>query len=166
MLRDSDSRDQTIVITTTQLKEAQHLGQMTTAQLRHLATCGTRRWFETDEPLIGQGENLDSLLVILQGKVSVSVDMGSTRTLWLYVAGPGSLVDSCALLDPPAAPIAVYALSSVEALEIPRACLLKEINERPAIGYEMMQELCERLSLIARVLVKQVGNEAPRFSPN
>ena len=166
MLSNSDSRDQAIVITTAQLKEVPFFRHLPTTQLCHLATCATRRWFEADSLLFGQEENLDSLFVIVQGMVSVTANVGSQRTLWLYTAGPGSLVDLSILLDPPVAPVAVYTLSPVEVLEIPRECLLKELGEQPAIGYEMMQQLCQRLSLVTRVVAKQCPEEAPRFSLN
>ena len=166
MPRDPDSRNQTAVTTLAQLKEAQYFREMTGAQLRHLVTCGFHRRFQADTPLIEQGETLGSLFFVLQGTVCISVDVGATQPAWLYAAGPGSLADPCALLKPPMAPFTVYALSAVEALEIPRSCLVKELNERPELGYEIMQQLCERLRYIAMVTAKQGGNKALLFSPN
>ena len=166
MLRESESSSQMLLINAAHLKQAQYIGQLDMPKISHLASCGTRRSFAPDMPILQPDEVLDSLFVIIQGEVTVSVDYGTNRTIWLYVAGPGNLVDMSVLLDPPAASIAVHALSSVEALEIPRACLLKEIGEQPSVGYAMMQQLSERLSLVSRVLAKRQTDNTPMFSIN
>ena len=166
MLQESNPQNLELIITTAQLKEVQYLSEMDTAQVRHLAVCGTYRWFDLDEPMVEQNKPMDSLLVIIQGQVSISVDVGTERAVWLDIAGPGSLVDPSALLEQPTSPVSVHALTPVEAIEIPRVCLLKELSMLPEIGYAMMQQLSERLCLIAKALAQQGDNEFLPFSNN
>ena len=59
--------------------------------LRRLATCGSRRRFEQDTLLVGQEGSQEYLLVILEGKVSITINVGVERTVWpaFGVAGSG-----------------------------------------------------------------------------
>lgn len=144
-------------------KESQFLNRLSTEQLFRLTSGAHMKEFPAETTFIEEGTDLQELYFILQGMVAVSLFRSTNPTLWLYVSGPGTVVDLCALLDPPVAPVSAYALTNVQALAIPRSALVAVLEEEPAIGYEIVKHLCTRLSIITRVTVEELSQ--PRAGP-
>ncbi len=137
------------------LKASQYLGHLSDDALDHLARCGEYRRFEAKSAVVKRGELMESLLVVLDGSVSVAVEVGSQRPLWLYLARHGSIIDLGVLLETPVAPVSAHALTDVEVFAVPRPCLLQELDRQTPLGLKMTQVLCERLNLIAQATASQ-----------
>jgi len=73
--------------------ETRYIGRLSSLALSHLSKCQHLRKFQAEDLLFNQGDHLDCLFVILDGVVGFTVDFGLDRHSWLYVAGPGSIVD-------------------------------------------------------------------------
>jgi len=129
--------------------------------LSHLSKCGHLRKFLTEDSLFNQRDRLDHLFVILDGVVGFTVDFGLERPSWLYVAGPGSIVDLGIYSDPPISPVTALPLSDVKTIAFPRQCWLQELSNQPDLAMEMKQRQNERLGLIGKLGVMLRRQEAP-----
>lgn len=142
-----------------QVAQLQHASNATRIRL---AICASFRSFEADTCVGGQGDTIDVVQVILQGQVHVTMTTDVGKTVWLYSAGPGTLLDPVALLTPPVLPYSIRALSQVDVVEIPRDCILEAIAAEPRIGYEMMHVVAQRMYLITRILNRIASDDSPK----
>ena len=127
---------------------------------------GTVKEFPREAVMLDEGAEIEEVYLILRGMVSVSLYPSVNPALWLYVAGPGTLVDVSALLDPPISPVSIRALWDIEVLAIPRDAFADLMKEEASVGYEILQNHCNRLALINRVALKQLAQEFPGPSLN
>ena len=158
--RNSQRELQTIV------REAEYLNKLPAHQLLRLNLAGTVTEFPRESLLLEEGSEITELDLILQGMVAVGLYQEVDPALWLYVSGPGTMVDMCALLDPPVSPVSIRALTDVEVLAIPRAVFLEVMQEEPAMGCEILRSLCSRLSLITNVILKEFSQKPAGPSRN
>ena len=105
-----------------------------------------------------EGREITEVYFLLEGMVTVGLYGGTDPDDYLYISGPGTVVDMCALLDPPISPVTVRALTDVEVQVIPREGFVQMVKSEPSLGSELLRELSTRLSLITRA----VGRLAPR----
>ena len=147
-------------------KESQYMGRLSSSALSHLSRCSHFREFRAETPIFKQGEYLDCVLVVFEGAVSSRIEIGSNGSLWLFVTGPGEIIDLGLLNNPPASPVTAQALCNVKTLAIPRQCLLQELAKEPVLEFEIMQRQKERFSLIQRLVEKQRDKSTIPFSPN
>ena len=97
--------------------------------------------------------------------VTVGLYGNVNPALWLYVSGPGIIVDTCALLEPPVSPVSICALTDVDVLAIPRETFAGLVQQT-AVGYEILRNLSARLALINQVALKELSQEYPGPSRN
>jgi len=144
-------------------REAQYLNKIRSHQVLRLNLAGAVTEFPAESVILTEGTQIDEVYLILRGMVTVGLYQGIDPALWLYVSGPGTVVDMCALLEPPVSPVSIRALTDVEALAIPRAEFVEVVQEEPAVGYEILRNLCSRLSLITLVTLKEFsqGSSGP-----
>ena len=147
-------------------KESQYMGRLSSSALSHLSRCSHFREFRAETPIFKQGEYLDCVLVVFDGAVSSSIEIGSNGYLWLFVTGPGDIIDLGLLNNTPASPVTAQALCNVKTLAIPRQCLLQELAKEPVLEFEIMQRQKERFSLMQRLVEKQRDKSTIPFSPN
>ena len=147
-------------------RESKYLNALPLERHLSLITAGRMTRFPRKSLLLEEGAEIEDVYLILGGMVSIGLYRNENPTMWLYSGGPGTTVDVCALLDPPVSPVSVTALSDVEALAIPRPVFADVIADEPAVGYEILQHLASRLSLISRVAVKECYEEYPGPSMN
>ena len=166
MLDHSNPRRTTQLDLQTVAREAQYLDKLPPHQRLRLTMAGTLRDYPGQSLVLAEGAEIDEVHLILHGMVSVSLYEGINPSMWLYVSGPGTLVDMCALLDPPVSPVSIHALTDVEALVIPRATFVDVMQEEVAVSNEILRNLCSRLALVNRVAMKEVCSEYPGPSLN
>ena len=166
MLDHSDSRRTTQLDLQTAAREAQCLDRLPAQDRLNLTLAGTVKNFDGESVILSEGTDIEEVYLILRGLVTVGMYQGINPALWLYVSGPGTIVDTCALLDPPVSPVTIRALTDVEVLAIPRAAFVKVIRANPDVGYELLQNLCSRLSLITRITLKEFIQGSPGPSLN
>ena len=114
-------------------KESQYMGRLGSSALSHLGRCSHFREIRAETPIFKQGAHLDCLLVVFEGAVSSSIEIGSNGSPWLYATGPGEIIDLGLLKNPPASPVAAQAVCNVKTLAIPRKCLLQELAKEPVV---------------------------------
>ena len=88
-------------------KQIQYMGRLGSSALSHLGRCIHFREFRAETTIFKQGEHLDCVLVIFEGAVSSSIEIGFNESLRLYVTGPGEIIDLGLLKNPPTSPVTV-----------------------------------------------------------
>ncbi len=116
--------------------------------------------------LLREGAQIEEVYFILRGMVAVGLYDDSNPALWLYVSGPGTVVDMSALLDPPVFPVSIRALSDVAALAVSRSVFVEIIEEEPTVGYQILRNLCSKMSLINQVTLREISSKRPGPSRN
>ena len=139
--------------------EAKYLNKLPQSQVLTLIQAGQVKKFGPAELLLSQGSKIEEVYLVLHGTVSSGLYANSNPALWLYISGPGTVVDMSALLDPPESPVSIRALSEVEVLAIPRDQFVEVIEENPDVGYAIMRNLCVRMSVINQVTLKEFAQE-------
>ncbi len=147
-------------------QRAEYLNRLPADQLRRLIAAGTVKEFPGHSVVAKEGSPRDEVYLILRGSATVSLYGAEDPAFWLYVSGQGSMVDMCALLDPPVSPLTILALSDLEVLAIPRAEFAQVMQEEPAVGYEVLQDLCARMSMINKVVLKEYRQQSSGPSLN
>ena len=147
-------------------REAHGLSKLPRSQLLRIVRAGTAKQFPGKTVLLREGAQVEEVYFILRGMVAVGLYQDSNPALWLYVSGPGSMVDTCALLDPPVSPVSINALSDVDVLAVPRSVLVEVIEEEPTVGYQMLRTLCTKMAIINQVTMKELTEEYPGPSIN
>lgn len=147
-------------------KEAQFLSGLPPQEMLNLLSAGEHRWFPEGTILVAEGSEIEEVHLILRGLASVGFYESVNPGLWLYVCGPKSLVDPCALLDPPISPVTIRALTEIETVVIPREVFAGLMLREPSVGYEVMRALASRMALINGVALKELCQEYPGPSRN
>ncbi len=142
-------------------KEVRILKGLPKHQSLRLTSDGKLKQFPGQSVVLTEGSPVDEVYLTLRGTVAVGLYPEANPALWLYVSGPGALVDTSALLDPPVSPVTVRALSDLTVLAISREAFVEVIEEEPAVGYRILQDYSSRLALINRVTLKEISEEFP-----
>jgi hypothetical protein len=100
------------------VQESRFLNTLPSEQVARLVRKGAPVHFPADATILDPSAQGDEAYIIQQGIVSVGLYQDEGSSLWLYVSGPGSIVDLYAALDPPIVPVTARALTDVEALAV------------------------------------------------
>ena len=159
MLRYIDSRQPVRSELQEVSREAHYLDKLSRNHRLKLTSAGTVKRLPAETLILAEGSIIEEVSIILRGMVRTRLNDSSETPVNLYVSGPGPVVDSCALLDPPVAPISVRTLSDVEVLTIPRETFVRLVSREPTVGYEILQNLSRRLCLISEAAIKPLAGE-------
>lgn len=118
-----------------------------------MAETGTRRRHEIGDVLIRQGEPIDALMFVLDGKVSVEVEgIGQIASL-----GSGEMLGEMSLVDeaPPSATVVVTEPAHV--LQIDCRALNARLDAEPYFAARFYRAIAVFLSMRMRSTVQQLG---------
>ena len=147
-------------------RDASYLNELRPDLRMRLIAAGSRMDYPEGSPILIEGAEIESVHVVLRGIVAVSLCPSLSPSMWLYHSGPGTVVDMCALLEPPVSPMTVKALTVIEVLAIPRNTLVDVLEEQPLLASKVLRDLASRLAMINRVVLKEVFEESPGPSNN
>jgi CRP-like cAMP-binding protein len=112
------------------------------AELRSL---GVRRRFPAGATLFIEGDVAHDALLLLDGTVKISVTALDGREVILDVLGEGALVGELSAVDGHARSATATGLSPIEVLAIPCAAFIDLLHRRPALMYELLRSVTDRL---------------------
>lgn len=129
------------------------LGQLSDDDVEWLATVGRRERIATGTALITEGNPIDSMFILLDGRMAVSIkDIGVIATLSSgEIMGEMSLIDS----RPPSA--SVLAETDCVVLAIPRQVLLQKLETDVAFTARFYKAIATFLSDRLRGTVQRLG---------
>ena len=117
------------------------------AKLRRLAFTSERFEYMPGEVICEQGDEGDGAFVLLSGTAEVMVHVGAQKDLIrVSELGPNAIVGEMATLTSLPRSATVRALTTVEALRIPREALLDLVNNNPSAMIEVVRVMAERLA--------------------
>ena len=101
--------------------------------------------YATGDVIVAKGDPGDSMMAVLQGRVSISTTSEDGRQVVLSALGVGDVFGEIALLDGKERTADVTALTDCEILIVPRRSLWSLLERRPDLCIDLMLVLCERL---------------------
>jgi CRP-like cAMP-binding protein len=101
--------------------------------------------YAAGDPIVMKGDPGDSMMAVLNGRVSVTAPSPDGRQMVLSVLRDGDIFGEIALLDGKERTADVNALTDCEVLVVPRRSLWSLLERRPDICIDLMLVLCERL---------------------
>jgi len=132
------------------------LGELSDGDIDWLASVGSQTEVRKDETLIHEGKAIDSIYVVLEGKLGVHVGAQDVAQL-----GRGEIVGEMSLIDkrPPSATVRAVATSRV--LRVPRAEIEAKFAEDLGFSSRFHRALAVFLSDRLRSTVGQLGYGQP-----
>lgn len=119
------------------LKASSLFGQLSGTELKVLYLAGERRPFQDGEPLLGEEDPLDTLWLIVTGRVEITQEGRSTEQ------GPSTFFGARALVRTQPAAMICRAVSEGEAVRFSRASFVKLARQQPALGVKLLWAMLE-----------------------
>jgi small-conductance mechanosensitive channel/CRP-like cAMP-binding protein len=117
---------------------------LTTEEVRKLAHDATHRSFGAGETLIAEGDEGDSLFILLSGAANVVVDADGPAPQRLATLATGDVVGEMSLLTGKPRSASVIADTNLEAIEIEKRHLAPLLRDRPGIAAKLSRILTAR----------------------
>lgn len=133
---------------------------LTTEELRHLSKVAISRLVVTGEPLIHQGDVSDSLYILREGLLAVSIKQADGTELIIDHIGPGQFFGEKSFLlgEPRSATVTPVVDSMI--FEVTKESMATLIHNRPAIANYLSELLSERqLNRITKLQFEQAQHE-------
>lgn len=103
------------------------------------------RSYPSGTTIFREGEPGDSMHVIVEGRVSVSVSNGSGGEATIASVGPGDCVGELSLLDGRPRSAAAIAATTTKTMVVTRDSFVEWLSERPAAALALLETLSLRL---------------------
>ncbi len=121
---------------------------------RELEARAGRRRFKQGASLTHEGSPGAEVLVLLSGRVKVSIDTADGREVVLTFAGPGHLIGEFAVIDSEARSGTTEALEPIEALALSSADFHALLEQRPGIAMALVRNLVRRFRDADRIRIE------------
>ena len=121
------------------------LARLPEGDVRPLASKGQVRSFNGGQTIFGQGDQGDSLHVIIEGTVRICVVSSAGDEATIAVMRKGECFGEMALLDGKPRSAAAIALDATKTLVVTRDDFIGWVSERPKVALGMLEELSDRL---------------------
>jgi CRP/FNR family transcriptional regulator, cyclic AMP receptor protein len=120
-------------------------GRLAPGDAEALSARGRVREFRTGQALCHERQVADRVLVLLAGRVKITVSSATGREVVLAFRGPGELVGELSALDHAPRSATVVALEPVRALAVAHDDFRAFLAEHPAASLELLRVLARRL---------------------
>lgn len=101
--------------------------------------------FQSDQMIFSRGDAGRDIYLVLEGRIRLSVLSSEGRELSFAHAGPGHVFGEIATLDGRERTAGATAISSVQAMSLPREVMLELIEHNPKVAMATIRFLCQRL---------------------
>lgn len=126
-----------------------------------LATAIQPRRLRRGEVVFGEGEQGDSLYLILSGKVKIGRTSADGRENLLAVLGPGELFGELSLFDPGPRTATASALTDTELGFLPHEALRPWLATHPEVAEQLLRVLAGRLRRTNEAMADLVFTDVP-----
>jgi len=114
-------------------------------ELSDIILRGHLRTFKRDQELMAQGDQGDTLFIILSGLARVSMVAANGREIILDYAEPGHVLGEIAFLDGGERTASVHAIDPVEALCLSRSAFSEIIERHKGLAMRLLKAMARRL---------------------
>jgi len=132
------------------------LPELSTRARDAIVALGQRRRFAADEIIIGEGQPLESMYVVIKGHVKMSRLTPAGKNLILSLFGPGEPFGVTAVLSGERCDSSLTAAVDTECLIVSRADLLGLFTHRPDLVPELLRLLTRNLAECRSCLIESV----------
>ncbi len=107
--------------------------------LEQIAAIAQLRDYESDEVVFHQGDDADSVYLVVFGKLSIELGATAQDCKHIVTVGPGEMLGWSSLLERSQLAATARAVESTRLVRIDSAKLLKICDEDPAFGFQFMR---------------------------
>ena len=125
-------------------------------QLRALATVVTRRSAPRSSVIMVEGDRIDSLYIVISGRLKVMMGEADGKEVILSIIGPGEFFGEMGLIDDSPRSASVIAIEPCELLSVTRRAFKKFLVENVEMAMTVMRVLVRRL----RAADRKIGSLA------
>jgi len=141
------------------------LADCTPDELDAIVARAQLRSFPTGKEIMAQGEEGDSLFILLSGVARISVLAANGREIVLDYAEAGEVLGEIAMIDGGVRTASVHAFTDCEALRLTRPAFSEAIARHPQMALRLMQGLARRLRQTnATIEAERAYTSGPRLA--
>jgi CRP/FNR family cyclic AMP-dependent transcriptional regulator len=146
----------TTTVSTTILKTVPLFASFPDEQLRTLVSVVTRRSAPRGAVIMAAGDPIDSLYIVISGRLKVMMGDADGKEVILSLIGPGEFFGEMGLIDDSPRSASVIAIEPCELLVVSKRAFKKCLNENIALAMAVMRVLVQRL----RAADRKIGSLA------
>ncbi len=114
-------------------------------ELSDILLRGHHRSYKRDQEMMAQGDQGDSLFMVLAGLARVSMLAANGREIVLDYAEPGAVLGEIAFLDMGERTASVHAIDPVEVLILSRSAFDEIVDRHPGMAMRLLRAMARRL---------------------
>lgn len=114
-------------------------------ELSDILLRGHHRSYKRDQEIMAQGDQGDSLFMVLVGLARVSMLAANGREIVLDYAEPGAVLGEIAFLDMGERTASVHAIDPVEVLILSRSAFDEIVDRHPGMAMRLLRAMARRL---------------------
>ena len=134
-----------ITVSTTVLKSVPIFASLAEDQLRMLVPMVTRRSAPRGSVIVAEGARVDSLYIVLSGRLKVMMGEADGKEVILGIIGPGEIFGEMGLIDDRPRSASVIAIEPCELLSVTRRDFKKCLVENTEVAMTVLRVLVRRL---------------------
>ncbi|MGD8982611.1 MAG: cyclic nucleotide-binding domain-containing protein [Desulfobacteraceae bacterium] len=134
---------------------------MKASDLERIASLAQSHVFQAGETIIREGDRDGRLFVVVSGEVDVIKGLGKKNERYVRTLGPLSYFGEMALIDDLVRSASVVAKGETGVLILDQWSLHQDIERYPAMAFELMRMLSQRIRAIEKTIVDAIGGLLP-----
>ena len=143
------------------LSKVSLFSEMKESDLDVIARLAQKELFQAGETIFREGDRDGRLFVIVSGEVEVIKGLGKKNERHVRNLGPLSYFGEMALIDDLVRSASIVAKKQTEVLILEQWDLRQEIERYPAMAFELMRMLSQRIRAIEKTIVEAIGGLLP-----
>ncbi|MGD9031954.1 MAG: cyclic nucleotide-binding domain-containing protein [Desulfobacteraceae bacterium] len=143
------------------LSKVSLFSEMKESDLDMIARLAQKEVFQAGETIFREGDRDGRLFVIVSGEVEVIKGLGEKNERHVRNLGPLSYFGEMALIDDLVRSASIVAKKQTEVLILEQWNLRQEIERYPAMAFELMRMLSQRIRAIEKTIVEAIGGLLP-----
>ncbi|KPK31374.1 MAG: hypothetical protein AMK69_00525 [Nitrospira bacterium SG8_3] len=134
---------------------------MKESDLERIASLAQSHVFQAGETIIREGDRDGRLFVIVSGEVEVIKALGKKNERYVRTLGPLNYFGEMALIDDLVRSASVVAKGETGVLILDQWSLREDMERYPAMAFELMRMLSQRIRAIEKTIVDAIGGLLP-----
>ena len=129
--------------------------------LHRVAELAQHHLFHDGDLIIREGDRDRRLFIIVNGEAEVIKNLGEKNEKRVRTLGPYNYFGEMSLIDDLVRSASVVAKKETQALSLDQWDLRQEIEKYPAMAFELLQELSQRIRAIEKTMINTLGAFLP-----
>lgn len=134
---------------------------MKKADVHRVAELAQHHLFHDRDLIIREGDRDRRLFIIVNGEAEVIKNLGEKNEKRVRTLGPYNYFGEMSLIDDLVRSASVVAKKETQALSLDQWDLRQEIEKYPAMAFELLQELSQRIRAIEKTMINTLGAFLP-----